>query len=130
MSYGSKVCPTCHGEVRVYFERGGHHGVCPNCGHVIDKGTPSIPSPGQGDTYDLFVDVHELDGGEWKVKSVMEYLRTYTDRDKAIAEFYKIHDPLGLNEAGCKVWAFLKGWNHDHTEWEWVKPDFMRGMKA
>ena len=119
MSYGSKVCPTCHGEVRVYFERGEYMGTCPECGTIIDgKVAPFIERiPDEGAFYEVVYEEYATNPAGFRVCTMRSSLGIFTDREQAKTKMLEVRatDPWAK-----KVGAGIKKWNHDRTECQWI----------
>ena len=129
MSYGSKVCPQCGGEVKVYFEGDGScFGTCPTCGHYLNYGPRIIPSriPDEGAFYEVLIDEYQLeDKGivkgthlivEHRIKTSYS-LAIYTNLEAA----YKRAMEARIRDGKVDITSYIKKWNHSRTEWEFVR---------
>lgn len=119
MSYGSKVCPTCNGEVRVFSERGEYKGTCPECGTVIDgKVAPFIERiPDEGAFYEVIMDEYRTTPMGFHELTKSSSLGIFTDRAQANAKMLEVKraDPTARN-----IGAGIKKWNHDRTDFQWL----------
>jgi len=133
MSYGSEICPICHGELRVYFDGDGTcEGDCPTCGHHLVRAPKIIPSriPDKGAFYEVVIDEwHFIDTGE--ISSGMKVVRSEKIKDDySLAIYTNITDALKrAKEADVKyngeirIIPHIKKWNHARTEWEYWRPE-------
>lgn len=141
MSYGSKVCPHCNGEMRVYFEGdGSSSGRCPTCDTWWSFGPmqyrPTIDP--KGAFYEVIIDSHliEYEGPGMKgmnnkcistrIRS-MESLGMYTSLEAALkrVEEIKAEARTHLTDTSyIDVTSVIKRWNHDRTEWEFWRPEY------
>ena len=142
MSYGSKVCPHCHGEMRVYFEGdGSSSGRCPTCDKWWNfepmKFRPHINPAGA--FYEVLVNSHLetlvgpafKDGTgklyDTKNLSVMESLGIYPDIEgalKRVAEVRAEAETTITETSRVVVYPYIKRWNHDRTDWEFWRPEY------
>lgn len=130
MSYGSKICPECNGEVRVYFDGDGScSGTCPTCGRVIDCSPPEWPSriPDEGAFYEVVI-THP-DVRTYKLDlSDAESLAIYTNVLQAHNRAAEVTD---IDERGeCHTLAYIRKWNHARTEYEYMRPEHIRRALA
>ena len=142
MSYGSKVCPHCHGEMRVYFDGdGSSSGRCPTCDKWWNfapmKWTPRI-NP-KGAFYEVLLNSHletylgplfkDGTGKRYDTKnlSVMESMGIYTNLEQALkrCEEIRAEAELKITETTkVLVFPYIKRWNHDRTDWEFWRPEY------
>lgn len=131
MSYGSAICPRCHGEVRVFIDTDGIFGTCPTCGRTIDRKSAAVPSriPDEGAFYEVItIEVRE------KVVSMTangsaiihqtcgepQSLAIYTDREKARARAREVTlaSLESIGDGRNRTEAYVKKWNHARTDSE------------
>ena len=141
MSYGSKVCPHCHGEMRVYFEGdGSSSGRCPTCDKWWNfapmKFRPHINPKGAFYEVRVREDLFEEDGPAYggKGKSYkctvlrdFETLGIYTDVEQALRRIEEVKaeaDTKLTDKSYIHVYSDIKRWNHDRTEWEFWRPEY------
>lgn len=141
MSYGFKTCPHCHGEMRVIYEGDGSSGGrCPNCERWFNfapmKFTPRIDP--KGAFYEVIVHSYLVEedgtayGGRGRsyrktaIKS-MESLGIYTNLEGALkrVEEVKAEAKAQVTDTSyVELYADIKRWNHDRTEWEFWRPEY------
>ena len=135
MSYGSEICPDCHGEVKVYVDGDGScHGTCPTCGFFINYAPRRIPSriPDEGAFYEVIVEEwYKKDDGAW-TNYPRESIAIYTDIRQALRKCNEVRRSMftadGTEQA--PVFPSVKKWDHTRTKWEWVRPEHVEGVHA
>ena len=135
MSYGSEICANCGGEVTVYIEGDGSaYGTCHNCGTILNFGPRRIPSriPDEGAFYEVIVEeCYKNDDGASAV-GPRESIATYTNIKQALAKCKEVSRSRfdGPGDDIEPIYSYIKKWNHDRTEWEWVRPEHIKGVEA
>ena len=141
MSYGSKVCPTCQGEIKVYVDGDGSaSGWCPHCRSTWSFGRP-VHKPrisDDGAFYEVIVtewimDYQGIENGMryWKERpGSMKWeqsLAVYTNLEQArkrCAEIKAEAEEASTPTVEINVSAKIKRWNHTRTDWEWWRPEW------
>jgi len=141
MSYGSKVCPTCQGEIKVYVDGDGScSGWCPHCRSTWSFGRP-VHKPrisDEGAFYEVVVtewimDYQGIENGMryWKERpGSMKWeqsLAVYTNLEQArkrCAEVKAEAEGASTPTVEINVSAKIKRWNHNRTDWEWWRPEW------
>ena len=141
MSYGSKTCPRCQGEVKVYVDTDGTaSGWCPHCDRTLTfprkVRQPRIPD--EGAFYEVVVTewiddyqgiVHgmhswrERDGSR-KLEQSLAVYPTLEQARKRCAEIEAEADAMTTDTVRYAAVAQIKRWNHDRTDWEWWRPEW------
>lgn len=140
MSYGSKVCPTCQGEIKVYVDGDGSaSGWCPHCRSTWSFGRP-VHKPrisDEGAFYEVvvteYIDEYQgiTDYGTklYHVKMVRweESLAMYTNLEGARKRCEEVRadaESRSTETERVQIVANIKRWNHDRTDWEWWRPEW------
>lgn len=138
MSYGSEICPECHGELRVYYDGDGScAGTCPTCGFRVEYAPRVIRSriPDEGAFYEVLVNEYVMvedvrpDGTPYlreKTVRLMASLAIYTDLDAALKRAKEARETDG----GSSVYTYIKKWNHARTDYEWWRPEWKKEASA
>ena len=127
MSYGSVVCPRCHGEVKVYADPTGCEGTCPTCGKYIGIGKEREPLPDKGSLWEIYISEDTLVEGKWVRTATHELVRTYGNRQQAEEAYNLLHDPEGKKEGDKRTWAMLL--HRSNGLAEWYLPLSVRGCR-
>ena len=127
MSYGSVVCPRCHGEVKVYSDPTGFEGTCPTCGKIIAVGREREPIPDNGCQWEIYISEDTLVDGEWVRTITHDRIRTYGNKDQAIEAYKLLHDPEGKKDGEHRTWAMVLRRNGGLAEW--YLPESVRGCR-
>ena len=139
MSYGSKVCPTCQGEIKVYVDGDGScSGWCPHCRSTWSFGRPVHKPriPDEGAFYEVVVTeyIDEYQGIENGMKHYHEKmvrweesLAMYTSLEGARKRCEEVRadaESRSTETDRVQIVANIKRWNHDRTDWEWWRPEW------
>ena len=127
MSYGSVVCPRCHGEVKVYVDTDGFEGTCPTCGKFIGVGKEREPIADKGARFDVYISEDTLVNGEWVRTTTHKMIRTYVTKEQAEEAYEKLHDPEGKIDGKHRTWAMVLKRNNGLAEW--YLPTIIRGCR-
>ena len=127
MSYGSVVCPRCHGEVKVYVDPTGYEGTCPTCGKIIAVGKKREPLPDKGCLWEIYISEDTLVNGKWVRTATHECVRTYGNKEQAVGAYNLLMDPDGKKDGEHRTWAMLLKRNGGLAEW--YLPESVRGCR-
>ena len=127
MSYGSVVCPRCHGEVKVYADPTGCEGTCPTCGKVIAYGKDREPIPDKGSRYEIYISEDTLKDGKWVRTTTHEMIRTYVTKEQAEEAYRLLMDPEGKKDGEHRTWVMVLRRNGGLAEW--YLPESVRGCR-
>lgn len=127
MSYGSAVCPRCHGEVKVYADPTGYEGTCPTCGKIIAVGKEREPIAEKGARWEVYVSEDTLIDGEWVRTTTHECIRIYVTKEGAEKCYNEMMDPEGKKDGTHKTWVMVLKRNGGLAEW--YLPESVRGCR-